>query len=60
MCFNIKLQPSWIPREQNETADFLSKNKDTDSWDADNETFDFIQRNFEKFTVDRFSDDLNS
>ena len=26
MCFNIKLQPSWIPREQNETADFLLKN----------------------------------
>ena len=59
MCFNIKLQPSWIPREQNETADFLSKIKDTDSWGVDNETFDFIQRNFEKFTVDRFSDDLN-
>ena len=30
-----------------------------DSWGVDNETFDFIQRNFEIFTVDRFYDDLN-
>ena len=57
--FNLHIQPSWIPREENEFADMISKFVDTDSWTIDLETFSFIESKFGKFTVDRFSDDLN-
>jgi len=57
---NILLKPSWIPREFNHIADSISKHKDSDNWSIDNETFNFIESNYETFTVDRFSDDLNN
>lgn len=56
---NINLFASWIPREQNATADFLSKINDTDNWSIDTESFLFIQKDFGTFTIDRFADDLN-
>jgi len=57
--FNIKLIPSWIPREMNSFADDLSKTKDTDNWGIDYETFDYIQSKFGKFSFDRFADNRN-
>ena len=57
--FNIKLIPSWIPRENNTIADELSKSKDTDNWGIDFETFNYIQFKFGRFTVDRFADSSN-
>ena len=32
VTFNIKLQLQWVPRFQNEQADFLSRIIDTDIW----------------------------
>ena len=40
--FNIKLIPQWIPREQNELADYYTRIKDTDNWSIDNDSFRFI------------------
>ena len=57
--FNIKLIPQWIPREQNELADYYSRIKDTDNWSIDNDSFRFINNLYEPFTVDRFANNLN-
>ena len=57
---NITLFPTWIPREENETADIISKSYDTDDWSIDNETFDYIQSNYGKVTIDRFADTNNT
>ena len=56
---NITLQPSWIPREINTSADFLAKIIDSDNWGVDPETFRYIEQCFGKFSIDRFADDLN-
>ena len=55
---DITLHSSWIPRELNVTAD--SKFYDSDNWSIDNETFEYIQQNFDRFTVDRFADNHNT
>lgn len=57
---NIKLIPQWIPREQNQVADYYSKIKDSDDWSIDNNTFNNINRRFGPFTVDRFASNLNA
>lgn len=57
--YDIKLEPSWIPRKLNTLADELSKYNDTDDWKGEYETFSFIQSKFGTFTVDRFADNLN-
>ena len=54
MRFDISIQPSWIPREDNVFADYLSKSKDTDDWGIDLESFEYIQSKFGLFTFDRF------
>ena len=59
IVYNIKLIPSWIPREWNEEADYYSKLNDTDNWGVDFETFEFIQSKFGEFTIDRFADENN-
>ena len=43
------------PREENRTADVISKISDTDSWSIDKETFDYIQLQYGPFTIDRFA-----
>lgn len=56
---NIKLYPSWIPRENNKLADRISKEFDTDNWSIDEETFNYIESNYGSFTIDRFADNEN-
>ena len=56
---DILLEPTWIPRELNQYADYLSKLKDTDDWSIDNETFEFICRELGQPSFDRFADNLN-
>ena len=61
MCLrhDIQIIPKWIPREDNEQADSISRYVDTDNWSIDNETFQFLQGEFGCFTIDRFADDKN-
>ena len=56
---DILLHPIWIPREQNQYADYLSKLTDTDDWTIDNETFTYLCQEFGYPQFDRFADDLN-
>ena len=57
--FNIRLILQWIPREQNELADYYSRIKDTDNWSIDNDSFRLINKLYGPFTVDRFANNLN-
>ena len=56
---DILLHPTWIPRELNKYADYLSKLTDTDDWSIDNETFAYVCQQFGHPSFDRFADDLN-
>lgn len=55
---NIILYPIWVPREENNIADAISK-EDTDNWSIDGETFRYIQSVYGPFTMDRFADNIN-
>ena len=37
--YHIRLDPEWIPREENEFADYLSKSVDCDDWMLNLEMF---------------------
>ena len=56
---DILLHPIWIPREQNQYADYLSKLTDTDDWSIDDETFSYLCQQFGHPDFDRFADDVN-
>lgn len=57
---NITIFPTWIPRDENQTADAISKSIDTDNWSIDAESFNYILSHFGKITIDRFADNLNT
>ena len=57
--YDILLKPTWIPREMNKYADYLSKLTDTDDWSIDNETFSFLCQELGQPSFDRFADNLN-
>ncbi|CAG2235155.1 unnamed protein product [Mytilus edulis] len=52
VSFNISLHPEWIPREDNEKADALSRIVDIDDWGISFEFFNFIDRLWGLHTVD--------
>merc|ERR1711988_1882177 len=59
MKFNIFMQPTWVPREENQIADHYSKYNDTDDWSIDNKSFINISKRYGPFTIDRFADNYN-
>ena len=56
---DIRLHPTWIPRELNKHADYISKLVDTDDWSIDIATYKAITKVFGYPDVDRFADNLN-
>ena len=57
---NNKIVSVWIPREENELADYYSRPNDTNNFTIDYNTFYYIQRSLGHCTVDRFADDKNA
>ena len=57
---DIEIVSKWIPREENQLADSISKYKDTDDWGIDSETFHFIQAQYGEFSIDRFANASNA
>ena len=51
--------PQWIPREQNQLADFYKRMNDTYNWSIDNGSFNIISNKYGPFSVDRFASNLN-
>ena len=62
VCFQngIKLEMEWIPRSQNELADYISRIQDFDDWMVDPNFFNFINMAWGPHTVDCFAASHNS
>ena len=56
----IILKPQWIPRTENERADFFSKLQDTDDWQLSPDVFNFLDSHFGPHCIDRFATPLNA
>ena len=57
---NINLEITWISRENNKDADFISRSIDHDDWIVKNSTFKFLTKKWGTMTVDRFASYKNS
>ena len=56
MANQIRLEPEWIPRKENEQADFISKIIDYDDWMLDPVVFAELDCDWGPHDVDRFAD----
>ena len=53
--YHIIVTPIWIPREENQLADYLSKLTDVDDWGIQPHIFQWITTLWGPFTIDRFA-----
>ena len=60
MSKSIYLEMEWIPRTENEKADYLSKIVDFDDWGISFAILVLLQRRFGQFQVDWFASDYNA
>ena len=58
--YDITLSLTWVPREQNDDADQLSRVIDHDDWGVQKVWFDRITRKLGNPTIDRFADKRNT
>ncbi|XP_065195395.1 uncharacterized protein LOC135826722 [Sycon ciliatum] len=56
----ITFRAEWIPREENERADFFSKVKDQDDWQLAPDVFLMLDRKWGPHTIDRFATPQNA
>ena len=56
---NIHFQAQWIPRGENEVADYFSKLADPDDWGISDEFFHFLSKLGPMLTIDRFANAQN-
>jgi hypothetical protein len=56
----LDLRPEWLPREENERADYLSKIRDEDNFGISPTAFDQVTTAFGPFSVDRFASPHNA
>ena len=56
----IRIEPEWIPREQNELADYCSRLVDYDDWRLNPVVFQWLDELWGPHTVDRFADHVNA
>ena len=56
---NILLEIDWIPRGENDYADYLSKIFDFDDWGVLKNVFDYFNLIWGPYTCDRFADSKN-
>ena len=56
----IHVEPEWIPREENQIADYISRMVDHDDWMLNPLVFGELNALWGPHTVDRFADGYNS
>ena len=56
----IRIEPEWIPREENRIADYLSRIIDTDDWTLNPEVFGRLNELWGPHTIDRFANTDNA
>ena len=57
---NIRLEPEWIPREENHIADYISRIVDQEDWSLDPIMFKTLDGLRGPYTVDRFATHYNA
>ena len=57
---SIRLEPEWLPREDNTQADYLSRIVDLDDWGISWSVFGYLDTIWGPHTVDRFASDYNT
>ena len=60
IAYQIRLEPEWLPREENELADFISRIINYDDWQVDPECFYDLDGIWGPHSIDRFADNYNS
>ena len=57
LCNNhrVSVIPVWVPRDNNQLADYLSKLTDFDDWGIHSDIFQWLNTLWGPFTVDRFA-----
>ena len=57
LCNNLRVSviPVWVPRDNNQLADYLSKLTDFDDWGIHSDIFQWLNTLWGPFTVDRFA-----
>ncbi|XP_067648622.1 uncharacterized protein [Haliotis asinina] len=58
--YNIRVDMQWIPRLDNERADYLSKIVDADDWGIQDYVFQHVSAKWGPFDVDRFASYYNT
>ena len=56
----VRLEMEWIPRDQNETADYISRIVDIDDWKVNPTIFQMFDSLWGPHTVDRFASGANT
>ena len=61
MCLrnSISLEVEWVPREENQVADFYSKVFDYDDWSVSDRYFNYFNKIWGPFSCDVFADSNN-
>ena len=54
------IEPEWIPRAENELADYFSRLIDFDDWMLHPAMFQILKNKWGAYTVDRFASRQNS
>ena len=57
---NIRIEPEWIPREQNELADYYSRIVDYDDWMLNPSVFSWLDSLWGPHSVDHFANPSNA
>ena len=60
LAHHLHIEPEWVPRKNNETADYLSRIVDYDDWSLSQSTFKELDEHWGPHTVDRFASYYNT
>ena len=57
---HIHIEPEWVPRRDNEVADYLRCIVDYDDWSLSHNAFRALDDAWDTYTVDRFASHYNT
>ena len=60
VAHNVSIEPEWIPRSENQVADFISHLQDLDDWQLNPSVFYSLQVRWGPCTIDRFASYYNT
>ena len=55
----FSIEPEWVPREENQLADYLSRVVDYDDWGINKDVFQWLDSLWGPHSIDRFANSHN-